>query len=72
MKKYLKYYCLILLFLGFSIDSTAQDTIKTTLELGKIEPYEMEITYDKTSHLIFPTISVNALTSGENGTNKPG
>jgi len=55
MKKYLKYYCLILLFLGFSIDSTAQDTIKTTLELGKIEPYEMEITYDKTSHLIFPT-----------------
>ena len=55
MKKYLKNYCLILLFLGFSIESTAQDTIKTTLELGKIEPYEMEITYDKTSHLIFPT-----------------
>jgi len=55
MKKYLKNYCLILLFLGFSIESTAQDSIKTTLELGKIEPYEMEITYDKTSHLIFPT-----------------
>lgn len=55
MKKYLKNYCLILLFLGFSIESTAQDTIKTTLKLGKIEPYEMEITYDKTSHLIFPT-----------------
>lgn len=55
MKKYLKNYWLILLILGCTIESTAQDTIKTALELGKMEPYEMEITYDKTSHLIFPT-----------------
>jgi hypothetical protein len=35
----------------------AQDSanIKTPLALGKIEPYRMEVTYDKTSHLIFPT-----------------
>lgn len=33
----------------------AQDTIKAPLTLGKIEPYRMEVTYDKTSHLIFPT-----------------
>ena len=25
------------------------------LEVGKIEPYEMEVTFDKTSHLIFPS-----------------
>lgn len=25
------------------------------LEAGKIEPYEMEVTFDKTSHLIFPS-----------------
>lgn len=33
----------------------AQDSIRTPLALGKIEPYKMEVTYDKTSHLIFPT-----------------
>lgn len=33
----------------------AQDTTKAPLTLGKIEPYKMEVTYDKTSHLIFPT-----------------
>lgn len=33
----------------------AQETIKAPLTLGKIEPYKMEVTYDKTSHLIFPT-----------------
>ena len=35
--------------------SYAQDSIRTPLELGKIEPYKMEVTYDKTSHLIFPS-----------------
>ncbi|HEU4495917.1 MAG TPA: conjugative transposon protein TraN, partial [Flavobacterium sp.] len=40
---------------GFAIPSFAQDSIKTPLALGKIEPYKMEVTYDKTSHLIFPT-----------------
>ncbi len=40
---------------GFAVQSFAQDSIRTPLALGKIEPYKMEVTYDKTSHLIFPT-----------------
>lgn len=45
------------LIIGFTGTSFAQDSINMTtpLELGKIKPYKMEITYDKTSHLIFPT-----------------
>ena len=45
----------IALILGFAVQSFAQDSIRTPLALGKIEPYKMEVTYDKTSHLIFPT-----------------
>lgn len=47
--------CVFALTVGFSISSFAQDSIRTPLALGKIEPYKMEVTYDKTSHLIFPT-----------------
>lgn len=43
------------LIIGFAISSFAQDSAKKPLALGKIEPYHMEVTYDKTSHLIFPT-----------------
>ena len=47
----------VALTVGFAVTSFAQDsaTAKTPLALGKIEPYKMEVTYDKTSHLIFPT-----------------
>ncbi len=55
MKNYLKTFWAIALILGFAVTSYAQDTIRTPLALGKIEPYRMEVTYDKTSHLIFPT-----------------
>jgi len=55
MKNHLKTFWAIALILGFAVTSYAQDTIKTPLALGKIEPYRMEVTYDKTSHLIFPT-----------------
>ena len=57
MKNNLKTFWAIALILGFAVQSFAQDsvTIKTPLALGKIEPYRMEVTYDKTSHLIFPT-----------------
>lgn len=55
MKNHLKTFWAIALILGFAVQSYAQDSIKTLLTLGKIEPYKMEITYDKTSHLIFPT-----------------
>ncbi len=43
------------LLIGFVAASFAQDNSEAHLTLGKIEPYRMEITYDKTSHLIFPT-----------------
>ncbi|TKC05845.1 conjugative transposon protein TraN [Pedobacter frigoris] len=55
MKKYLKTFWAFALIFGFVVQSYAQDSIRTPLALGKIEPYKMEVTYDKTSHLIFPT-----------------
>ena len=55
MKNHLKIFWAFALILGFAVQSFAQDSIRTPLALGKIEPYKMEVTYDKTSHLIFPT-----------------
>ena len=57
MKSHLKTFWAIALIFGFAVTSFAQDSAnaKTPLALGKIEPYRMEVTYDKTSHLIFPT-----------------
>lgn len=55
MKNYLKNFWALGLMIGFAAPSFAQDSAKTPLALGKIEPYRMEVTYDKTSHLIFPT-----------------
>lgn len=55
MKNHLKTFWALALILGIAVQSYAQDTIRTPLALGKIEPYRMEVTYDKTSHLIFPT-----------------
>lgn len=55
MKNYLKTFCAFANIIGFAVFSFAQDSVKTPLSLGKIEPYRMEVTYDKTSHLIFPT-----------------
>ncbi|MFH6960685.1 conjugative transposon protein TraN [Flavobacterium aquidurense] len=57
MKNIFKTFGALALTIGFAVSTFAQDTIqsKTPLALGKIEPYKMEVTYDKTSHLIFPT-----------------
>ena len=55
MKNYFKTFWAFALMIGFAVSSFAQDSAKKTLALGKIEPYCMEVTYDKTSHLIFPT-----------------
>ena len=43
------------LMIGFATDAFAQETVKNQLALGRIESYEMQVTYDKTSHLIFPS-----------------
>lgn len=55
MKNLLKTFWAFAMVFGFAIQSYAQDSIRTLLELGKIEPYKMEVTYDKTSHIIFPS-----------------
>ncbi|QGN24293.1 conjugative transposon protein TraN [Elizabethkingia anophelis] len=55
MKNHLKTFWAFALILGFAVQSYAQEGARTPLALGKIEPYKMEVTYDKTSHLIFPT-----------------
>jgi conjugative transposon TraN protein len=55
MKNHFRTLWAFALIVGFAISSFAQDSAKTPLALGKIEPYCMEVTYDKTSHLIFPT-----------------
>lgn len=55
MKNYFKTFWAFALIIGFAVSSFAQDSAKTSLTLGNIEPYRMEVTYDKTSHLIFPT-----------------
>ncbi|PIF62641.1 conjugative transposon protein TraN [Flavobacterium sp. 11] len=55
MKNYLKTFWAFAMIIGFAVSSFAQDSAITPLALGKIEPYIMEVTYDKTSHLIFPT-----------------
>lgn len=55
MKNHLKTFWVLALILGITVQSYAQDSIRTKLALGKIEPYKMDVTYDKTSHLIFPT-----------------
>lgn len=43
------------LIIGSAVTATAQSISKNQLVLGSIEPYKMEVTYDKTSHLIFPS-----------------
>ncbi|KAF5027962.1 hypothetical protein DSECCO2_664020 [anaerobic digester metagenome] len=44
--------CLIVSFGSASAQQAASNTTK--LSMGKVEPYEMVVTYNKTSHLIFP------------------
>ncbi|WP_425571115.1 conjugative transposon protein TraN [Olivibacter ginsenosidimutans] len=45
--------CLPLCITGANAQQVASKTTK--LSMGKVEPYEMQVTYSKTSHLIFPS-----------------
>lgn len=40
---------------ALSLSASAQEKEVTSLDLGTIQPYDMQVTYDKTSHLIFPS-----------------
>jgi len=55
MKNYLKTLWAAALVGGSAAAAFAQETAKTTLALGRIASYEMQVTYGKTSHLIFPS-----------------
>lgn len=55
MKNYLKKFWAAALLAAFSISASAQEKQAESLDLGTIQPYDMQVTYDKTSHLIFPS-----------------
>jgi conjugative transposon TraN protein len=54
MQIHMKSLWALVLLIGTALPSFAQDSTKTRLTLGQIEPYQMQVTYDKTTHLIFP------------------
>ncbi|PWN58173.1 conjugative transposon protein TraN [Chryseobacterium viscerum] len=51
------HYLLMIVFVFFSSRSLAQDSVASylSLEEAKLEPFKMQVTYNKTSHLIFPS-----------------
>jgi conjugative transposon TraN protein len=57
MNKIKNHYLLMIVFLLFSGRSPAQDSAATylTLEEARLEPFKMQVTYNKTSHLLFPS-----------------
>lgn len=57
MKTLLKNIYLALLFLAFSAQAAAQKhaTDTSRMLLKPVKPYEMEVTYNKTTHLLFPS-----------------
>lgn len=56
MKSIFKSILVLTLVMGYHIHSFAQQATTTgKLNMGKVEAYEMQVTYNKTSHLIFPS-----------------
>lgn len=57
MKAILKSLLAMVGLIAFTTGIHAQQvaSVTTKLNLGKVEPYEMQVTYNKTSHLIFPS-----------------
>jgi len=55
MKNQFKLFWAIALLITYSLAASAQENEATSLDLGTIPPYNMQVTYDKTSHLIFPS-----------------
>lgn len=58
MKNQFKSFWTFVLLITIVLPCFAQENTETRLALAKIEPYLMEVTYDKTSHLIFPAAIV--------------
>lgn len=57
MNKIKSHYLLMIVFVLFSSRSLAQDSVASylSLEEAKLEPFKMQVTYNKTSHLLFPS-----------------
>ncbi|OIV40629.1 conjugative transposon protein TraN [Flavobacterium johnsoniae] len=55
MKNQFKLFWATALLITYSLVASAQENEATSLDLGTILPYHMQVTYDKTSHLIFPS-----------------
>lgn len=54
MKNQFNTFCAYAFLMSIALPCLAQENAETRFALTKIEPYLMEVTYDKTSHLIFP------------------
>lgn len=57
MKALFKSFLAVVCLITFNANTNAQQiaSITNKLTMGKVEPYEMQVTYNKTSHLIFPS-----------------
>ncbi|WP_166919732.1 conjugative transposon protein TraN [Flavobacterium poyangense] len=55
MKNQIKSFWITMMIVGCTFLTSAQVTTKNALSLDKMESYRLEVTYDKTSHLIFPS-----------------
>ncbi|MEN2489072.1 conjugative transposon protein TraN [Flavobacterium sp. B11] len=55
MKNQFKSFWATALLIAYSLVASAQENEAASLDLGKIPPYNLQVTYDKTSHLIFPS-----------------
>jgi conjugative transposon TraN protein len=55
MKHLIKTFWAAALLVAFSLSASAQGNQTANLDLGTIPPYNMQVNYDKTSHLIFPS-----------------
>ena len=61
------HYILIMLLLLLVSKAFGQDSVTTyySLEQAKLDPFRINVTYNKTSHLIFPT-SIRYVDLGSN------
>lgn len=55
MKKVLQYMVILLCMITTQQTFAQSASLTSKLDMGKVEPYTMEVTYNKTSHLIFPS-----------------
>ncbi|WET69068.1 conjugative transposon protein TraN [Sphingobacterium sp.] len=54
MKTILKYITILVCMIAVQQTFAQSTSVTSKLDMGKVEPYSMEVTYNKTTHLIFP------------------